>query len=200
MLLILASGSGCQVEILPARTADDGYSRLTVQERSAVLPVAETELAEGLAEEGCISLADWRSSDVVKELESHRYTWLLFGAGWCPHSQQALRLMAASDTFLLQMKVQTVALYRTYDYRYLKRKCREYGIRFKVGFISNSEYGSLEEEKQRRFLEELTGAAESSCVPFNVLMDHNGNVLARHCGPVRDVREFLRMAIQEEYF
>lgn len=201
MLWIISAGSGCQVEILPERTSNDGYGRLSDRERSSILPVGlavSPDCEEQSAPGDSVQLSDWCAVDVMDEVSRHPYTWLLFGAGWCPHSQQALRLLSTTDTLLEKLKIHPVALYRTYDLHYLKRKRTEYGIRFQVGFISNSAYGDAEEEKQRKFLEELTGAEGSTCVPYNLLVDRRGSVLARKCGPVNDVREFLRLALQEE--
>lgn len=198
MLLILATESGCQVEILPARNADDGFARLTNEERQMIRPVGSKEQAELALEMEPAVFTEWHAFDAINEVGRHAYTWLVIGAGWCPHSQQVLRTLSSFDSLLAKLNVQPIVLYRTYDVRYLMRKSIEYRIRFPVGFIANSVYGDSEEEKQYRFLEELTGVPASGCVPFNLLLDRSGHVLARQCGPISDVREFLRMALQEE--
>jgi hypothetical protein len=122
----------------------------------------------------------------------------MIGAAWCPHVQSDLSLMAKSDVFLRDVHVRPIALYRTYDIAYLRRKCREYNLGCTVGFIPASVYGTDESEKQIRFLEELTGRQCTDAVPYHLLLDRYGNVLAERTGAVRDLREFLREAIDPD--
>jgi hypothetical protein len=171
---------------------------LSETERGYIVPASERDDFRGIAEADRICFVELTARQFLRETEDASYTWLMIGAAWCPHVQSDLSLMSKSEDFLRDIHVRPVALYRTYDVAYLRRKCREYDIGCTVGFIPASVYGTDESEKQISFLEELTGRKSSDAVPYHVLLDRRGNVLKERTGSVKDLREFLREAMDQD--
>lgn len=202
VLVTIISVGSCTVQLLPSRTLDDGFDRLSVTDKksfmssdknmsndSAISALRHDTSTVFVSRNSC---RDWYPQEVVTVARQHRLTWLMLVSSWCPHARNDVSRWQVVQYRLRRADVASVVLSMDYEVSYLPSvQPPDSGFAF-VGIASVGDYHADQLEKCNRFQKILFPSCPPSAgLPRHYLLDSTGALVTWHFGELYDPGWFL---------
>lgn len=202
VLVSIISVGSCTVQLLPSRTLDDGFDRLSVIDKNNYMSsdknVSSFATATALRHDTYTvfgsrnSCREWRPEDVVTVARQHRLTWLMLVSSWCPHARNDVSRWQEVQHRLRRADVASVVLSTDYEVSYLTSVQSVDSAFAFVGIASVGDYHADQLEKCNRFQKILFPSCPPSAgLPRHYLLDSTGALVTWHFGELYDPGWFL---------